>query len=555
MRFPTICLSLLFIAGGSAQQRALVTPDAVFYNGKIVTVDSGFSIQQAFAVKGEEFLAVSSTARVRAMAGPNTRQVDLHGATVIPGLADDHHHVYASARVTWRGVDMIGVTTLSEMSNRIRRAVAKAKPGETVYTTVGWRIPDGHPNRQDLDQISTSAPIVAVRGRRGAMTLNGAALKAAGITREHPSFEGIRVPTDSSGEPTGEGADYPQAMLLLDKLIPPPSQEEEVALIIRGQREQNSLGLTSSRELTLWPQAMRAYSEVWRQGKLTMRVSMQMDLPFEDRTVANLSTWGVFPGFGDHWLRLDSIGEEPYAPKTPLRQFTEIAIAVNRLGWRFAPHVNGGVAGAIRGTFTADEVLESTLAAYEAADHDRSIKDRRWVMEHIPFATPAQLDRLAKLGVIVSLQAQGYNGGYEAAVKTYGKERAERQTPIRDMLDRHMVVCAGSDFGGPLPGDPHPNNPFKFFYYYVTRKTVDGMVLGPQEKISRAEALRLFTVNSAYTTFEEKVKGSIEAGKLADFVVLSQDLMTVPEDKILETRALTTYVGGHKVFAAENTNY
>ena len=98
-------------------------------------------------------------------------------------------------------------------------------------------------------------------------------------------------------------------------------------------------------------------------------------------------------------------------------------------------------------------------------------------MEHIPFATPAQLDRLAKLGVVVSLQAAGYNGGYEAAVKAVGKERAERQTPIRDMLDRHMVVCAGSDFGGPLPDDPHPNNPFRFFYYYVTRKTRDGMVL------------------------------------------------------------------------------
>ncbi|HEY6369007.1 MAG TPA: amidohydrolase family protein, partial [Candidatus Sulfotelmatobacter sp.] len=225
---------------------------------------------------------------------------------------------------------------LAEMSNRLRQAVAKAKPSETVFTTVGWRIPDGRPNRQDLDQISMNVPIVAVRGRRGAMTLNSAALKAAGITREHATFEGIRVPTDSAGEPTGEGADYPQAMLLLDKLIPPPSQEEEVELIIRGQREQNSLGLTSMRELTLWPQAMRAYSEVWRQGKLSLRVSMQMDLPFEDRTVADLSKWGVGPGFGDHWLRLDSIGEEPYAPKTPLKQFTDIAIAVNRLGWRFA---------------------------------------------------------------------------------------------------------------------------------------------------------------------------------------------------------------------------
>jgi predicted amidohydrolase YtcJ len=340
-------------------------------------------------------------------------------------------------------------------------------------------------------------------------------------------------------------------MLLLDKLIPPPSQAEEEELIIRGQREQNSLGLTSMRELTLWPPAMRAYSELWRQAKLTLRVSMQMDLPFADRTVEDLTKWGVGPGFGDHWLRLDSIGEEPYAPKTPLKQFTEIAIAVNRLGWRFAPHVNSSP-----GTnFSADEVLNNNLLAYEAADRDRSIRDRRWIMEHIPFATPDQLDRLAKLGVVVSLQAAGYNGGYEAAVRAVGKERAERQTPIRDMLDRHMIVCAGSDFGGPLPGDPHPNNPFKYFYYYVTRKTVDGKLLGPEEKISRAEALRLFTVNSAYATFEEKVKGSIEAGKLADFVILSQDIMTVPDDKILATRVLATYVGGRKVFSAENTNF
>jgi hypothetical protein len=118
-----------------------------------------------------------------------------------------------------------------------------------------------------------------------------------------------------------------------------------------------------------------------------------------------------------------------------------------------------------------------------------------------------------------------------------------------------LIVCAGSDFGGPLPDDPHPNNPFKFFYYYVTRKTRDGMVLGAEEKISRAEALHLFTVNSAYATFEEKVKGSIEPGKLADFVVLSQDIMTVPDDKILATQVWSTYVGGRQVFRAENTNF
>jgi predicted amidohydrolase YtcJ len=546
-----LALFIVAAAGASGQPGNLSTPDTIFYNGKIVTVDAGSSIQQAFAVKGEEFLAAGTTAKIRALAGKNTRLVDLRGSTVIPGLADDHHHVYASARVTWRGVDMVGVTTLAEMSNRLRQAVAKVKPGETVFTTVGWRIPDGRPNRQDLDQISMNSPVVAVRGRRGAATLNTAALKAAGITREHPSFEGAKVPTDSTGEPNGEAPGYPQAMLLLDKLIPPPSPEEEVELIIRGQREQNSLGLTSMRELTLWPSAMRAYSELWRQGKLTLRVSMQLDLPFDDRALADLTGWGVGPGFGDHWLRLDSIGEEPYPPLTPLKKFIDIAIAANRLGWRFAPHINASPTT----NFSADEVLNATLLAYEAVDRDRSIRDKRWVMEHIPFATPDQLDRLAKLGVVVSLQAAGYNGGYEAAVRAVGKERAERQTPIRDMLDRHMIVCAGSDFGGPNPDEALPNNPFKYFYYYVTRKTMDGRLLGPEEKISRAEALRLFTVNSAYATFEEKVKGSIEAGKLADFVILSQDIMTVPDDKILATRVLATYVGGRKVFSAENTNF
>ena len=277
----------------------------------------------------------------------------------------------------------------------------------------------------------------------------------------------------------------------------------------------------------------------------------QQHLHDADRTLAELSQWGVGPGFGDHWLRLDSIGEEPYPPLTPLKQFTEIAIAANRLGWRFGPHVNGGPPPA----FSADEVLDNTLLAYEAADRDRSIRDRRWIMEHIPFATPAQLDRVAKLGVVVSLQAAGYNGGYDAAVRAVGKERAERQTPIRDMLERKIIVAAGSDFGGPNPDEALPNNPFKFFYYYVTRKTADGMLLGPGQKITRTEALRLFTVNSAYATFEEKVKGSIEAGKLADFVVLSQDIMTVPDDKILATRAVATYVGGRKVFSAENTSF
>src|SRR6202049_3299094 len=140
-----LTLFVIAAAGAVAQQGNPSTPDAIFYNGKIVTVDAASKIQQAFAVKGEEFLAAGTTAKIRALAGKNTRLVDLRGSTVIPRLAAAHHHVYASARVTWRGVDMLGVTTVAEMSNRLRQAVAKAKPGETVYTTAGWRTPGGGP--------------------------------------------------------------------------------------------------------------------------------------------------------------------------------------------------------------------------------------------------------------------------------------------------------------------------------------------------------------------------------------------------------------------------
>ena len=160
------------------------------------------------------------------------------------------------------------------------------------------------------------------------------------------------------------------------------------------------------------------------------------------------------------------------------------------------------------------------------------------------------MDRIAKLGVIVSTNAAGYTGSYDAVVRALGKEQAERQTPVRELLDHHIVVVPGSDYGGPNPDTTTPNNPFIILYYYVSRKTPDGKVIGPQEKVTREEALRIATNNNAFTTWEEKEKGSIEPGKLADFVVLSGDFLTVPEDQILKLHPMTTYVGGRKVYSA-----
>ena len=527
-------LSIFVAAAVFAQQGVSAPPDTIFYNGKIVTVDAAFTIQQAFAVKGDQYAAVGSNARIRALAGKSTRMVDLKGATVIPGLSDNHDHLYNSEKVM-RGIDLVGATSTAEVLRRLREGMARAKPGETVFGSVGWRAPLA---KKDLDSLSTDVPIVALRGRRGTALLNTAALKKAGLAKEMASYMGKPVPKDNAGELTGELPDWPAGLYAVDKVVPPPTPEEEDRMIADGQKQRNALGITSIRDLANWPPGMRAYVRMWRQGRLTLRISMGLDLPDATDPAGLLRQQGVTPGFGDHWLRIDSAGEQPWPPGIPLKDYVSLMREFNQLGWRHSPHVG------------TNEVLDSVLEAYEAADRDSPIRDKRWVVEHIPNVTPPLMERLAKLGVIVSTNMEGYATNYDAAVRTLGQEQAERQTPVREMLDHHLVVVTGSDYVGPTPETTTANNPFIPLYYYVSRKTSNGRALGPQEKISRQEALRIATNNNAFATWEEKVKGSIEPGKLADFLVLSGDFLSIPEDEILKLHPLATYVGGRKVYSA-----
>jgi predicted amidohydrolase YtcJ len=466
--------------------------------------------------------------------------VDLRGSAVIPGLSDNHDHLYNSAKVM-RGIDLAGATSTAEVLRRLRDGLAKAKPGETVFGSVGWRAPL---TKNDLDQISTDVAIVALRGRRGAAVMNSAALKKAGIAKDMQSYMGKAIPKDSSGELTGDLPDYPAGLYAVDKVVPLPTPDEEDQMIAAGQKQRNALGITSIRDLSNLPTGMRAFARMWRQGQLTVRVSMGLELIDLSDPAALVRQQGVTPSFGDHWLRIDSAGERPNPPDgdaTP-QEYTALMLELNRLGWRHSPHVG------------TNESLESVLQAYEAADRENPIRDKRWVVEHIPSVTPPLMERLAKLGVIVSTNMAGYAGNYDAAVRTLGQEQAERQTPVKEMLDHNLIVVIGSDYGGPNPDTATSNNPFVPLYYYVSRKTRAGRVLGPQEKISREQALRIATNNNAFATWEEKVKGSIEPGKLADFLVLSADFMTIPEDEILKLHPMATYVGGRKVYEAPEAN-
>lgn len=507
------------------------TPDTIFYNGKIVTVDSRFSTQEAFAVKGDQFLAVGTNDQVRKLASPKTRQIDLKGHTVIPGLIDSHDHVFESAMAS-RGVDVAGVTSLDDLLNRIRAAVAKAKPGDVVFTSEGYRL-NKLPTRQDLDQISTEIPIVV-----SPAAMNSAAMKAP----EAP----VLIP---SGAIPGPGSDATRP----SKIVPPPTTDEEEELILKWQRMKNAEGITSVRDLSLNPDAMRAYYRLWRQGKLLLRTSVALWIYYSGDVGPVLSRWGMGVGFGDRWLQIDSVSEQP-RPNAGNRlagtdynggeqeAYVKAMIDIDRYGWRPALAQGGSCVPSCKG------VVELTLRAFEEANRVIPIKDKRWVFEQGPQVTPDQIDRMAALGVVLSAPARPADFDQS---RNRNVPDAESAAPVKDYLDHRVVVANGTDDHGYDRDD----NPFLAFHWYVTRATPDGKVYGADQKISREDALKTMTINCAYLTFEENDKGSIEPGKVADFVILNQDLMTVPDDQILATHPFATYLGGKEVFSREGGGF
>jgi hypothetical protein len=313
----------------------------------------------------------------------------------------------------------------------------------------------------------------------------------------------------------------------------------------------NAEGITSIRDVNIYPDAMRAYYRLWRQGKLLERTSVALLIEDSENVGPVLSGWGMGVSFGDHWLRIDSISENPHPRNgdkllhTDYDQamqdaYVQAMIKVDRYDWRPAPSLGGQCLPSCEGA------LELSLRAYEAANREIPIDGKRWIVEQGPQVSPDQLDRMAKLGVVLSAPSRPAGFDPQQDVRD-----AERAAPLKDYLDHHVVVSDGTD----TQGYDRDDNPFLAFHWYVTRATADGKVYGADQKISREDALKLNTINGAYLTFEENVKGSIEPGKLADFVILNQDLMTVPDDQILATHALATYLGGKEVFSRKDSGF
>ncbi len=381
------------------------------------------------------------------LATRRTRLVDLGGATVIPGLADSHDHLWNSAKYLYRGVGVF----------------------------------------------------------------NNSALRRLGVSRLSPVFNGVKVPVDKDGEPLGTSPGYPTGVYMIDALLPTLTVQQQNAMVTSAMAQRNALGITSIRELALWPEAVKALQRMRREGRLTVRMALGVEFPDQGRTAEHLA--GLPPlRRGDPWLFLDAVGEEPWTPgSTHLNEFTQLVRDENRLGWRPAPHVGADL---LRG-ISADDATDQTLAAYEAVDRESPLNGKRWYLERAPFATPEQMDRMAKLGLVISTQDAGYKPAADAPLP---RERLEHYNPIRGFLDHNLVVIGGSDYSGPTAAEKDPNNPLIPFYFYVTRKSLSGEIKTPAEKISREQALRIFTTGVAYATFQEKIKGQIAPEMLATFV-------------------------------------
>jgi len=546
-RLPLLVVVLVGAALASAQTG--VPADTILVNGRVITVDARFSIAEAVAIGGGKFRAVGTSADIRKLAGPSTTVIDLKGRTIIPGLADDHLHDAGGGP----GVDLSRTRSIADVLAAIATRVKQNRPGDIIVTNSDWheaQLKEHRlPYRRDLDTVSPDNPVVVVRGGHEYI-LNSAALRKWNITRETAQLPGGRITRDASGELNGELVDRAKSLVQL-----PPGPSLTMEALQEQHRKLNEVGLTSIRYPGASVEQYRLLQEMKRRGTLTVRVNQLMRFSADSGAAMRsaITASGISPDEGDEWVRIGGMKlgvdggfeggwmRQPYAEPwgeggtffgvNTMKQapYTDVVKELNRLGWRVATHAVG------------DAAIDEVLAAYEAADAEKSIVGRRWTIEHGFIPQADQFPRMKKLALVISAQDHLYLAG-PSLVTYWGSARAARTTPMRTYIDQGFVVAGGTD----SPVVPYP--PLWVFYHFVTRDTISGGVLGAGEKITRKEALQAQTINNAYLTFEEQTKGSIEPGKFADLVVLPEYILTCPDKHIQEMRVDMTMVGGKVVY-------
>jgi len=545
--------------------------DTILINGKVITVDNNFSLVEAIAIKGDKIIAVGTNSEIEKYSNAGTKVIDVKGKAVIPGIIDAHCHPEDASISELEG-EIPDVHKIQELLVWIKSQASSKKKGEWIvfpsmfYTRLGDM---RQPLLAELDQAAPNNPVF-LDGSYGGM-INTSAMKASGITEE-TIHEGL-VRDEKSGKLTGL-IKY-AAFKLLKR---PPAQkltyDDEVSALQNMFKEYNKMGITGIISGYHTFANFERYQDMAAKHQLTLRVSQNFRLPYnirdsKDRLVDSLKTLNIVTEQGDEWVRTGSLKifldggiltgtaylREPWGKKASAvygihdhsykgvinytrDELLNIVWAANELNWAFTAHCTGGGG------------VDLLLDVFEEVDKIKPIADRRFSIIHGNFYTDEAIQRMQKLGILANCQAAWFYKDADAMKYILGDERIKVFNPFGSLVKAGVMVSGGSDHMEKM--DPNasinPYNPFLAMWSMITRTTERGNIVEPLEAISRIDALKMYTINNAFATFEENIKGSLETGKLADLVILSQNILDCPENEIKNIHSELTMVGGKVVY-------
>lgn len=532
--------------------------DVVYRNGNIYTVDEKSPHAQAIAVRAGKILFVGSNEDAQKLAGPDTKVVDLAGLTVVPGLTDAHCHL-SGVGARELEFNLEGTNSLQDFLNKIKERVAKAKPGEWItgrgWIETYWK-PQSFPTRWDIDTVSPNNPVWLVRADGHGAVANSLAINLAKIDKRTPSPFGGEIMRDkATGEANGMFLDNAQS--LITRLIPATSAAEHEKEILVGVERSLSLGWTTLHIPGNSYAEVAIIKRLYSQGKIKIRLYDAIRGPGEDsrRLLSDGPQVGLFGnrftirdikvtmdgalGSKGAWLLenysdYDTAGFPKYKEADVLPMFEEAL----RKGIQVETHAIGDRANR--------EVLNYYEKAFKVVPPEqRKNRDPRWRIEHAQILSPADIPRFKQLGVIPSMQPSHAIGDLHFAASRLGRQRLAGAYAWESLRKTGVMIAGGSD--APV----ERGEPMIEYYAAVARKNLTGFSGEDwhlEEKLSRDDALKMFTIWPAYAAFEENEKGSLGTGKLADFTVLSQDIMRIAEPEILKTKCVLTVVGGEIVY-------
>jgi len=538
----------------------------VIQNGRIVTVDEAKPEVRAMAIRGEAVAALGTEADIRPFVGPSTRVIDLRGALAIPGIIESHGHFQGIGQAKL-GLELMPTTSWDEIVAMVAEAVRRAKPGEWIVGR-GWhqekwtKRPEPHvegfPTHASLDRVSPENPVVLTHASGHATFANAKAMALAGVTKATPNPPGGEILKDAAGDPTGLFRETASGLLgraeraAREKMTPAELEAEARRIIQLAADDCLKKGVTSFHDAGVSFRTVDLYKQIAQEGRLGVRLYV-MVREGNASLAANLARYRTV-GFAGNRVTLRTIKVsidgalgprgawllEPYADlptstglnTTPMDAARETARLALQHGYQLAIHAIGDRANR--------ELLNLYEAAFKGVPDAASL---RWRDEHAQHLSLADIPRFAALGVIPAMQGVHCTSDAPYVLARLGPRRAEEGAYVwQKLMKTGAVISNGTD--APV----EDVNPIESYYSTVTRRLKDGSVFFGDQKMTRTEALKSYTINGACAAFEEGIKGSLAPGKLADVTVLSKDILTVPDEEIRSARVLYTIVGGKVLY-------